>query len=73
MITDIEQDYFSEIFAKIHKNTQLGLLTETYEVRLRLIKTPNIHIFKMAAPTEDLLPYILRTWHIFDTTLSGVS
>ena len=56
MITDIEQDSFSEIFAKIHKNTQLSLLTETYEVLLRLIKTPNIHIFKMAAPTEDLLP-----------------
>ena len=37
-------------------NTHLGLLTETHEVLLRLIKTPNIHIFKMAVPTEDHFP-----------------
>ena len=48
---------FSEILAKIPlKNTHLGLLMETPEVLLQLIKTPNIHIFKMAASTQDLLP-----------------
>ena len=39
-------------YRKYTDNTHLGLLTETHEVLLRLIKTPNIHIFKMAAPTE---------------------
>ena len=36
--------------------THLGLLTEIHEVVFRLIKTPNIHVFKMAAPTEDRFP-----------------
>ena len=31
-------------------------MTETHEVLLQLIKTPNIHIFKMMAPNEDLFP-----------------
>ena len=31
-------------------------MTETHEVRLWLIKTTNIHVFKMAAPTEDRFP-----------------
>ena len=43
-------------YRKYTDNTHLGLLTETHEVLLRLIKTPNIHIFKMAAPTEDHFP-----------------
>ena len=43
-------------YRKYIHNTHLGLLTETHEVLLRLIKTPNIHIFKMAAPTEDHFP-----------------
>ena len=46
-------------YQKYIHNTHLGLLTETHEVLLtsvRLIKTPNIHIFKMAAPTEDHFP-----------------
>ena len=38
------------------EKTHLGLLTETHEVPLRLIKTLNIHVFKMAAPTEDRFP-----------------
>ena len=38
------------------EKTHLGLLTETHEVLLRLIKTPNIHVFKIAAPTEDVPP-----------------
>ena len=36
MITDIEQDCSQKSLKKIHKNTQLGLLTETYEVLLPL-------------------------------------
>ena len=40
-------------YRKYIDNTHLGLLTETHEVLLRLIKTPNIHIFKMAALSED--------------------
>ena len=43
-------------YRKYIHNTHLGLLTETHEVLLRLIKTPNIHIFKMAAPTEHHFP-----------------
>ena len=43
-------------YRKYIHNTHLGLLTETHEVLLRLIKTPNIHIFKMAAPTADHFP-----------------
>ena len=49
MISDIEHDFppKSEI-----------LLTETHEVLLKFgsFKTPNIHVFKMAAPTEDRFP-----------------
>ena len=48
----------------LSKNTlesaHLGLLTETHEVLLRLIKTQNIHVLKMAAPTEDRFPRVLR-------------
>ena len=51
---------FPEILAKINNKTHLGLLTETHEVLLRLIKTPNIHVFKMAAPTEDRFPPTIR-------------
>ena len=40
-------------YRKYIDNTHLGLLTETHEVLLRLFNTPNIHIFKMAAPNED--------------------
>ena len=40
----------------LEKNKHLGLLTETHEVLLRLIKTPNIHVFKMASPIEDRFP-----------------
>ena len=43
-------------YRKYIHNTHLGLLTETLEVLLRLIKTPNIHIVKMTAPTEDHFP-----------------
>ena len=56
MISDIEHDIFQKYYRKYIENTHLSLLTETYEELLRLIKTPNIHIFKMVAPTEDLLP-----------------
>ena len=56
MISGIEQDYSQKSWQKYIKNTHLGLLTETHEVLLWLIKTPNIYIFKMAAPTEVLLP-----------------
>ena len=43
-------------YGKYIHNTHLGLLTETHEVLLRLIKTPNIDIFKMAALIEDHFP-----------------
>ena len=43
MITDIEQDFSQKSLQKYIKIPNF-------------IKTPNIHIFKMAAPTEDLLP-----------------
>ena len=52
MISDIEHDFPQKYIKKAH----MGLLTETPEVLLRLIKTPNIHVFKMAAPTEDRIP-----------------
>ena len=60
MISDNEHDFpqKSKInnnnkskYIKINKN--FCLLTETHEVLLRLIKTPNIHAFNMAAPTKD--------------------
>ena len=56
MISDIEHELSKKSYQKYIENTHLGLLTETHEVLLRLIKTPNIHIFKMAAPTEDHFP-----------------
>ena len=60
MISNIEHDFpqKSEI-RNILVKTHLGLLTETHEVLLRLITTPNIHVFKMAAPTEDRFPQII--------------
>ena len=56
MISVIEHDFTQKSWQKYIKKNHLGLLTETYEVVLRLIKTPNIHVFKMAAPTEDRFP-----------------
>ena len=56
MISDIEHDFSQKSYRKYIENTHLGLLTETHEVLLRLIKTPNIHVFKMAAHTEDRFP-----------------
>ena len=47
---------FMKFMKKYIRKKQLGLLTETHEVLLWLIKTPNIHAFKMAAPTEDRFP-----------------
>ena len=56
MISVIEHD-FTQKLAKIHKKKPyLGLLMKTHKVVLRLIKTPNIYVFKMAAPTEDRFP-----------------
>ena len=67
MISDIEHDFPQKscvtskgpneffLITTLEK-THLGLLTETHEVLLRLIKTPNIDVFKMAAPTEDCFP-----------------
>ena len=48
--------FLRNLTKNILEKTYLGLLTETHEVLLRLIKTPNIHVFKMAAPTEDRFP-----------------
>ena len=56
MISDIEHDFPQKFWQKYIEKPHLGLLTETHEVLLRLIKTPNIHVFKMAAPTEDRFP-----------------
>ena len=56
MISDIETDFPRNLSKNTFEITHLGLLTETHEVLLRLIKTPNIHVFKMAAPTEDRFP-----------------
>ena len=56
MISDIEHDFTQKSYQKYIKKKHLGLLTETHEVVLRLLKTPNIHVFKMAAPTEDRFP-----------------
>ena len=53
MISDIEHDFPQKSNQKYIRKTHLGLLTETHEVLLWLIKTLNIHVFKMAAPTED--------------------
>ena len=60
MISDIEHELSKTSYQKYIENTHLGLLTETHEVLLRLIKTPNIHIFKMAAPTEDHFPLVCQ-------------
>ena len=54
--SDIEHDFPQKSYQKYIRKTHLGLLTKTHEVLLRLIKTPNIHVFKMAAPTEDRFP-----------------
>ena len=43
-------------YQKIHRKYPFGPLDGNTRVLLRLIKTPNIHIFKMAAPTEDHFP-----------------
>ena len=56
MISDIEYDFPQKSWQKYIRKNPLGSLTETHEVLLRLIKTPNIHAFKMAAPTEDRFP-----------------
>ena len=56
MISFIEHDFPQKSWQKYIKKNILGLLTEIHEVLLRLIKTPNIHVFKMAAPTEDRFP-----------------
>ena len=56
MISDIETDFPQNLSKNTFEITHLGLLTETHEVLLRLIKTPNIHVFKMAPPTEDRFP-----------------
>ena len=53
MIPDIEYDFPQKYYQNTLEKTHLGLLTETHEVLLRLIKTPNIHVFKMVAPPED--------------------
>ena len=58
MISDIAHDltFLRNLSKNTLEKTYLGLLTETHEVQLRLIKTPNIHVFKMAAHTEDRFP-----------------
>ena len=56
MISDMEHDFPQKSWQKYSRKKHLDLLTETHEVLLRLIKTPNIHVFKMAAPTEDRFP-----------------
>ena len=56
MISDIEHDFHQKSYQNTLEKNHLGLLTETHEVLLRLNKTPNIHVFKMAAPTEDRFP-----------------
>ena len=64
MISDIEHDFIYIKYTTLNKleKKHLGLLTETHElheVLLWLIKTPNIHVFKMAAPTEDRFPHTI--------------
>ena len=57
MISDIEHNRLSpEILAKINKKTTFGPLDENTRRTTSAIKTPNIHAFKMAAPTEDRFP-----------------
>ena len=56
MISDIEHDILQKSEQKYIKKTHLGVLTETYEILLRLIKITNIHVFKKAAPTVDRFP-----------------
>ena len=48
--------FLRNLSKNILEKKHLGLLVETHEVLLRLIKTPNIHVIKMAAPTEDRVP-----------------
>ena len=59
MISDIQHTFLRNISKNTLEKNHLGPLTETHEVLLRLIKTPNIHVFKMAAPTEDRFPQII--------------
>ena len=54
MSTTFLRNLSKNTFKKIQM--ALGPLAETHEVLPRLIKTLNIHIFKMAAPTEDRFP-----------------
>ena len=44
------------LLQKYIRNKKSGLLSETHEVLHRLIKTSNINVFKMAAPTENRFP-----------------
>ena len=44
MISDIEHDFPQKSYQKYIIKKHLGLLTETHEVLLRIIKTPNIHV-----------------------------
>ena len=50
MIYDIEHNFPQKSQQKYIRKIYLGLLTETDEVLLRLIKTANIYVFKMATP-----------------------
>ena len=43
-------------YRKYNRKYPFVPLNGNTRVLLRLIKTPNIHIFKMAAPTEDHFP-----------------
>ena len=56
MISDMEHTFLGNLRKNPLEKIHLGLLTETHEVLIRLIKTPNIHVLKMAAPTEDHFP-----------------
>ena len=51
-------DMFAIMFnsQKSYRKYPFGPLDGNTRVLLRLIKTLNIHIFKMAAPTEDHFP-----------------
>ena len=56
MISDIEHHFPQKSYQKYIRKNHLDLLTETHDVLLWLINTPKIHVFKMAAPTEDRFP-----------------
>ena len=54
MISDLSTTFLRNLIKNtLEKKQHLGFFTETHEVLLRLIKTLNIYVFKMAAPTED--------------------